>query len=80
MFTLFKKKPADGQTLTFKIKDMHCASCALTIDETLEEQVGVLKATTSYARSSTQVVIDEQKISPEQIVSAIAKAGYTVEE
>lgn len=36
--------------VTLAIEGMHCTSCAMTIDEELEDLPGVKRAKTSYAR------------------------------
>jgi copper chaperone CopZ len=61
----------------FKIVGMHCTSCALTIDLDLEEEAGIKSAKTNYAKSIAEIEYDEQKISPQQIISVIAKSGYS---
>jgi len=78
-FHLFKKPAPAGQTVSLKIKDMHCASCALSIDEALEEQAGVKKSATHYARSETKVTFDKKIISLEQIEKLIEGLGYSVD-
>lgn len=60
----------------FKILDMHCSSCALTIDMDLEELDGVKKAQTSYAKAETKIEFDPEKISDELILETIKKSGY----
>ena len=62
----------------FKIKDMHCSSCALTIDMDLEELEGVKEARTSYAKGETEVEYDLKKVPDQLILETIKKAGYTV--
>lgn len=63
----------------FKILDMHCSSCALTIDMDLEEVNGVKKAQTSYARAETEIEFDAQTVSEDLILETIRKSGYSVE-
>ena len=60
----------------FKILDMHCSSCALTIDMDLEELDGVNSAKTSYAKAETEIEFDPQKVSDELILETIQKLGY----
>ena len=60
----------------FKILDMHCSSCALTIDMDLEDLDGVKKSQTSYAKAETEVEFDPQKISENLILETIKKSGY----
>ncbi len=60
----------------FKIDGMHCTSCALSIDEELEEVQGVRRANTSYARQVSEVEFDERQVTEIGILQAIANAGY----
>jgi copper chaperone len=62
----------------FVIQEMHCTSCAMIIDGTLEELPGVKEANTSFARGRTEVVFDPYQISVEQLVAAVQEAGYTI--
>ena len=63
----------------FKIIDMHCTSCAMTIDMDLEDLNGVKKAQTSYAKAECEVEFDSDKIEPNILIETIKKAGYTVD-
>ncbi len=58
----------------FKIQDMHCSSCALTIDMDLEDLKGVNKSHTSYAASVTEVEFDENQLRVEEIIKTIEKS------
>ncbi|TSC65499.1 MAG: copper-transporting P-type ATPase [Microgenomates group bacterium Gr01-1014_80] len=60
----------------FKITDMHCSSCALTIDMELEDLDGVKQAKTSYARAETEVEVDPEKVSDSLILNTIKQSGY----
>lgn len=64
----------------FQVEGMHCTSCALTIDEELEELKGVKRSKTVYARQITEVEYDEKVIDKTAIVEVIGKNGYTVKE
>lgn len=83
MFDFLKRKiaeptaPVGSSAVTLNISDMHCASCALSIDETLEELPGVHKSSTNYARAQTKVVFDEAKTTVTEMQQAIAGLGYT---
>lgn len=61
-----------------KVDGMHCASCALSIDERLEELDGVSTAATSLWRGQTKVRFDETRIGLAELRSAIAELGYDV--
>ena len=61
----------------FKIVDMDCVSCAITIDGDLEEKEGVKTSKTNYAKAQTEVEFDSKKISEREILTIIKKTGYT---
>jgi len=75
MFRFNKSKPT-GEEIIFKIEGMHCSSCAMIIDGQLEDTEGVLKVSTSYAKSETKVNFDPQKITTKNLIQIINKAGY----
>jgi copper chaperone len=63
-------------THTFRIEGMHCASCALLIDDCLQDLPGVRSTqTTAKARLST-VELDLSRSRPEDVISAIEQLGY----
>ena len=62
----------------FKIIDMHCSSCALTIDMDLEDLDGVMKAQTSYAKAECEVEFDPAKVQDEELIETVKKSGYTI--
>ena len=68
-----------GQTMTytFAVDGMHCASCSMLIDETLEDLIGVQSSTTSLRSQRATVILDPARCSPADVVSAIGQAGYT---
>ena len=78
MFKLFKKKQPTGTQIKLKISGMHCASCSMNIDGTLEELGGVMRSDTSYAHAVTTVEYDPQRIDHSQIMRAIEELDYDV--
>lgn len=60
-------------TYTFTVTGMHCAGCAILIDETLEELPGV---TRSQTRAGRTVVVADAPVTAEQLAAAINGAGY----
>ncbi|MFZ1721593.1 MAG: cation transporter [Microgenomates group bacterium] len=79
MFGLFKKK-VQGETTSFKISGMHCASCSMNIDGELEDVPGVLSATTSYATAVSKVEYDPKKVSKETLKKTIENLQYSAQE
>lgn len=77
MFHFFKR-PADGdEETTLKIEGMHCSSCSMNIDGTLEEIDGVIASSTSYATSKTKVKFNSSKTSIQKLREAIVALGYS---
>lgn len=60
----------------FNIRGMHCGSCSLLIDETVEELAGVSRALTELRSARSTVWFDPIQVSSEQIIAAIAGLGY----
>lgn len=80
MFGIQRKKNAGSTIAKFQISGMHCSSCSLNIDGELEDQAGVVSASTSYAKSITTVKFDKKKIVPEKLMQTIRGLGYEVEQ
>lgn len=66
------------QTLTFSLSGLHCVSCGINIDNTLEDLVGVLSSQTNYPKSQTKVEFESTKITSNKIVKTIKSLGYNV--
>jgi Cu+-exporting ATPase len=62
---------------TLLVKDMHCVSCALTIEKALKKIEGVKEANVNYATGKATVVFDESKVGLIDLEKAIEKAGYS---
>jgi len=63
------------QKIKFKIKGMHCNSCAMLIEEKLKSQPGVIEAKVNYDSKKAVVVYDEQKIQESEIKRTIEEIG-----
>ena len=61
--------------LQLKVDGMHCASCALLIEEELEELDGVAEAKASFRRQRARVVLDDARVVP-AILEKIGELGY----
>ncbi|MDY6788652.1 MAG: HAD-IC family P-type ATPase, partial [Candidatus Nanohaloarchaea archaeon] len=59
-----------------KIKGMHCASCAVTIEDELSSLEGVSSVNVNFA-SDTAVVEHSESLSRAEMVKAVDRAGYT---
>lgn len=77
MFNFFNKKPAENtQQITLSLSGMHCSSCAVNIDLSLEDLDGVVNSKTNYARSIAVIDFDPKKADLEKIIAEINKLGY----
>lgn len=65
-----------GVTHRFVVEGMHCGSCALLIDDVLEDLPGVLTTSTSVKQAITVVEVDPTRCAPDDVVGAIREAGY----
>ncbi|MFJ3927043.1 cation transporter [Streptomyces sp. NPDC090022] len=81
---LFRKKKneaaeADGPTVDLVVDGMHCSSCALLIDDELEEVDGVRRAGTDVRTGRSRVLLERGvDVDPAALVAAVEAAGdYT---
>jgi Cu+-exporting ATPase len=66
------------QSNTYKIKGMHCASCAGIIEKEFKKTDGVVSAEANYGTESVKVIYDETKTHPEALSKKIAHLGYSL--
>lgn len=77
MFNIFGQKPAENaKVVNLSLTGLHCSSCAVNIDLSLEDLPGIINSTTNYAKSVSVVSYDEEKIEPKTILAEIEKLGY----
>lgn len=58
------------------LQGMHCAACALTVEDALRTTPGVLRVEVSVAAQRARVVWDPQQIRPSGWMASIEQAGY----
>jgi Cu+-exporting ATPase len=66
------------QSNTYKIKGMHCASCAGIIEKEFKKTEGVMFAEANYGTESVKVTYDEAKTDPEALSKKIEHLGYSL--
>ncbi|HYC80178.1 MAG TPA: cation-translocating P-type ATPase, partial [Solirubrobacterales bacterium] len=66
---------ASGERLELPIEGMTCASCANRIERRLNKLEGV-SASVNYATERASVEFDPGTVEPEELVAAVASAGY----
>lgn len=62
-------------TITLKIEGWTCASCEKDIRRALLAVPGVKSADVSYAGGGAVVVVEAGRVTPDQLVQAVASAG-----
>jgi copper chaperone len=67
---------SQARTYTFTITGMHCASCALRIDDALEDLPGVNRSQSSVRAGRTVVDTDPAGVDLDVLVAVIASLGY----
>ncbi|MEM1659159.1 MAG: heavy metal translocating P-type ATPase [Candidatus Jordarchaeales archaeon] len=60
------------------IEGMHCAACALSVENALRSMDGVHSVEVSFVEGRAAVTYDESKVNLRDIVAQIRKAGYDV--
>ena len=66
-------------TKTYKVKGMHCASCASIIEKTFKKTDGVQSVEVNYGTETAKVVFDESKTNPHHLSQKIEKLGYSLD-
>jgi Cu+-exporting ATPase len=66
--------------ITLDLKGLHCAACAQAIEKAVGSLPGVKSAMVNLAASSGTFLVDEDRVSVEDIVKKIRAAGYDVAE
>ncbi|MEV6235746.1 heavy metal-associated domain-containing protein [Lentzea sp. NPDC051838] len=63
-------------THVFEVSGMHCGSCALLIDDALEDLPGVLSTQTTVKQGRATVELDASQSTPDDVVRTIEELGY----
>jgi Cu2+-exporting ATPase/Cu+-exporting ATPase len=66
------------ETRTFKIKGMHCASCAGIIEKTFKKTEGVTSAEVNYGTETAKVTYDTAATSPAQLSRHVEHLVYAL--
>lgn len=62
--------------LQLPIIDMHCSTCALTIEKEIKKLPGIKSATVNYTTATAYVDYDMASVDTDKIIEAIKRAGY----
>ncbi len=63
---------------TFKVKGMHCASCANIIEKEFKKTEGVTLAEVNYGTETAKIAFDDTKINPHHLSKVIEPLGYSL--
>jgi copper chaperone len=64
-------------THVFQVDGMHCGSCPLLIDDTLEDLPGVSRSQTELKSRRSTVQLDTAVTDTQQVIDTITDLGYT---
>ncbi len=64
------------KTAELKIRGMHCATCAITIEKSLSALEHVSGVTVNYGTDSAHIEYDPEKVTVREIEKAVRDAGY----
>ncbi|MCU0415986.1 MAG: cadmium-translocating P-type ATPase [Cytophagaceae bacterium] len=62
----------------YPVTEMSCASCALQVEQHLQKQPGIVRASVQYASQEAQIEFDPTIIQPEAIQSTVQSIGYNL--
>lgn len=63
---------------TYKIKGMHCASCASIIERTIKKVEGVGEISVNSGTENAKISFDESKTNPQELSKKIEPLGYSL--
>jgi copper chaperone len=66
-----------ASTHVFRVEGMHCGSCPLLIDDTLEDLPGVSGSHTDLKAGRSTVQLDTTLTEPQHVIATITGLGYT---
>lgn len=67
----------DGKDVFFKIGGMHCSTCELFIEKSIERKKGVIGAYVNYTSEIARIIYNPDIISKNDVEKFIRKVGYT---
>jgi copper chaperone len=64
--------------VTLAVSDMSCGHCKAAVEGEVNRLSGVKHSNADVGKGTVEVAYDESRVSTEQLIQAIEKAGYTV--
>ncbi len=74
-------KPEKGGIMTektFRVEGMSCGHCRAAVERELNGVSGVERSSADFERGTVEVAYDEDRVTTEDIRSAVEEAGYTL--
>jgi Cu+-exporting ATPase len=71
-------QPEQSRRVTVTITGMHCAACAATVEEALRKTEGVAEANVNFATEQAGVLLDESRVTFDDIAGVVKSAGYGI--
>lgn len=67
-----------SQTKIYKVKGMHCASCASIIEKTLKKIDGVESVEVNYGTETVRLIFDEARTNAQELAKKVESLGYSL--
>ncbi len=67
-----------SDSLTLRVRGMHCASCAGIIEKTFKKSEGVHHAEVNYGTETAKISFDTNKTTPQELSKKIEPLGYSL--
>ncbi len=68
----------NSEVKTYKVKGMHCASCASIIEKTFKKTAGIQSVEVNYGTEKAKLAFDPQVVDIEQLSKKIEPLGYSL--
>ena len=62
----------------YRVPDMHCSSCSMTLEGLEDELTGIKRISASYHKQRLEVEFDETRLTADTIIAAGKELGYTL--
>lgn len=62
--------------IDFKVADMSCSACVMTLEGLEDDLPGVQRVNADYRRQQLRVEYDETRVTPDEIIAAVRDLGY----
>jgi len=60
----------------FRVPNMRCSGCAMTLEGLEDELAGVSRVNASYHKQTMEIEFDERRVNEAAIIAAAKRLGY----